>query len=115
MTRDHVLLWSPRILGIAVALFLSLFALDAFAPGRPLARASTDFAMHLVPAVLVLAIVALSWRRPWIGGAAFVLLAMGYALRVSRLDWILAISAPLLTVGVLFLWSWRHHGQLDLN
>ena len=112
MTRQHLLLWSPRILGIAVGVFLSLFALDAFAPGRPLAQASADFAMHLLPAAVVLAIVALSWRRPWIGGMAFLLLAIAYALRVNRLDWILAISGPLLTVGVLFLWSWRPWGRL---
>ena len=30
---------TPRILGIAVSLFLSLFALDAFDLGQPLARA----------------------------------------------------------------------------
>jgi hypothetical protein len=113
MTRAHLLLlWSPRILGIAVSVFLSLFALDAFEPGKPLARALTDFAIHLVPAAVVLAIVALSWHRAWIGGLAFVLLAAAYAVSVGfRLDWILAISGPLLTVGVLFLWSWRNHQQ----
>ena len=108
MARQNLLLWSPRILGILVGFFLSLFAWDAFETGKPLARALTDFAIHLAPAAVVLAIVALSWRRPWIGGVAFVLLAAVYALGVSfRLDWILAISGPLLTAGVLFLWSWR--------
>ena len=27
---DRLLLWSPRVLGVAVALFLGMFALDAF-------------------------------------------------------------------------------------
>jgi hypothetical protein len=115
MIEKHlVLLWCPRLLGIAVGVFLGLFALDAFAPGKPLDRALTDFAIHLVPAALVLGIVALSWRRPWFGGVAFVLLAAAYALTVRfRLDWVLAISGPLLTVGLLFLWSWRHQQQLN--
>ena len=109
MSSKHFLpLWSPRILGIAVSLFLALFALDAFAPGKPPARALTDLTIHLVPAATVLGIVALSWRRAWIGGAAFILLAGAYALTVRfRLDWVLAISGPLLLVGVLFLWSWQ--------
>ncbi len=117
MTRkDLLLLWSPRILGIAVSLFLSLFALDAFERGKPVASVLTDFALHLVPAAVVLAIVALSWRRPWIGGVAFVLLGAAYGPTVNfRLDWTLPISGPLLTAGVLFLWSWRRHRPLNAN
>ena len=110
MTRPTVLMWSSRILGIALSLFLGLFALDAFEPGKPLGRALADFAIHLVPAALVLTIVAASWRREWIGGVAFVLLAVAYAVAVRfRLEWTLAISGPLLTVGILSLWSWHHH------
>ena len=106
----------PRLLGIGVSVFLGLFALDAFRPGTPFARALTDFGIHLVPAAAVLAIVVLSWRRPWIGGVAFVLLAVAYALMVRfRLDWIIVISGPLLTVGVLFLWSWRPMQQLNAH
>jgi hypothetical protein len=100
--------WIPRILGIAVSLFLGLFALDAFQPGRPLAATVTEFAIHLIPAAVVIALVAVSWWRAWLAGAAFVALAAAYALAGGlRLDWIAAISGPLLTVGVLFLWSWR--------
>jgi hypothetical protein len=117
MTRQSLLLlWSSRILGIAVSVFLSLFALDAFEPGLPLARALPGFAIHLLPAAVILMIVALSWHRPWIGGVAFVLLAAAYAMTVNfRLDWVLAISGPLLIAGVLFLWSWRHQRQLGFG
>jgi hypothetical protein len=112
MTRNDLLLWTPRILGIAVAVFLSLFALDAFEPGKPIARAAIDFALHLVPAAIVLAIVVLAWRHAWIGGVAFLFLAAAYAMSVRfRLDWIVVISGPLLTAGLLFLWSWRQHRQ----
>jgi hypothetical protein len=117
MTRENsLLLWLPRILGIAMSLFLSLFALDAFAPGKPLPRAVADFAVHLIPAALVFTVVVLGWRRPWLGGIAFILLAAAYALSVgSRLDWMIAISAPLLTVGLLFLWSWRNHRRVEMG
>jgi hypothetical protein len=65
-----------------------------------------------VPGAIVLGIVALSWHRPRIGGVAFILLAAAYVPLVgSRVDWIIAISGPLLTVGVLFLWSWRNQRQ----
>lgn len=97
-----------------MSLFLSLFALDAFATGKPLLSALGDFAIHLVPAAVVLAVVVVAWRRPWFGGIVFILFAGVYALSVgSRLDWMVAISAPLLTVGLLFLWSWRTHRRVE--
>ena len=34
MRLGKLLLWSPRILGVLVCLFLSLFALDAFGGGK---------------------------------------------------------------------------------
>ena len=105
---SSLLLWAPRILGIAVACFIGLFAVDAFGPGKSVLQAVGDFAMHLVPALVLLAVVIASWKRPWIGGAVFVLLAAAYALSVpSRPDWILVISGPMLAVGLLFLLSWR--------
>jgi hypothetical protein len=114
MFQKHFVLWSPRLLGVAISVFLGLFALDAFEPGKPPARAFTDVALHLVPALGVLAIVVLSWDRPWLGGAAFVLLAIAYAGAARfRPDWVLVISGPLLLVGLLFLWSWRYQRPLN--
>lgn len=95
--------WLPRILGMAVALFVGLFALDAFGQGRPLAQALGDFAIHLIPALVVLAVVGVAWRYPWVGAVAFIGLAVVYALSVRRIDWIAVIAGPLFIVGLLFL------------
>jgi len=113
-TSGRLLLWSPRILGILVSLFIGLFALDAFSHGKPLFDAISDFVIHLIPACMLLVLVGASWRREWIGGLAFVALAVAYATTMARgrLDWTLVISGPLMVVGVLFLWSWRHHSRL---
>ena len=109
----RVLLWGPRILGILVSLFIGSFALDAFSQGKPLFEAIPDFVVHLIPALILLVLVGASWRWEWIGGVAFVGLALVYATTMAggRLDWTLVISGPLMLVGVLFLWSWRHHGD----
>ena len=54
------------------------------------------------------AIAALAWHRSWIGAVAFMVLAIAYALWAgARLDWVVAISGPLMGVGLLFLFSWR--------
>jgi hypothetical protein len=85
-----------------MVLFLALFALDAF-HGQPPGQAVADFAMHLLPAAVVLAVVAVSWRHPWIGAAAFAAMAIGYAAMVPRRpDWILVISGPLALIALLF-------------
>ena len=108
MTTTTFVLWSARFLGIASSSFLALFALDAFAPGKPVVRALIDFALHLGPAAVVLTIVLLAWRRPWLGGAGFILLAVAYAVAVGfRPDWTMIISGPLLIAGLLFLVSAR--------
>ena len=56
-------------------------------------------------------------RREWIGGVAFIGLAVLYAITMARghLDWMLVISGPLMLVGAMFLWSWRHHGELHAS
>lgn len=104
-TLKGVLVWLPRLLGIAVAVFIGMFALDAFSGGKPLASALGDFAIHLLPAATILAVVAIAWRYPWVGAVVFVGLSVVYALSVRRLDWIAVISTPLLVVGLLFLAS----------
>jgi hypothetical protein len=112
-TSARLLLWSPRVLGILACVFISLFALDAFNGGQTLFEALPAFAIHVTPALLLLAVVAASWRWEWVGGITFVALAVAYVMIArSRLDWILVISGPFLIVGTLFLWSWRFHEEL---
>ena len=101
-------MWIARTLAIGVSLFLAVFALDAWDPQRRVPERLVDVAIHLIPSALVIAVVFAAWRRPWIGGVAFVSLAVAYAVSVNfRPDWTLAISGPLLTVGLLYLWASR--------
>jgi len=113
-TSSRLLVWSPRIVGILVSLFIGMFALDAFSEGKPFLQALPDFLIHLSPAFVLLTIVAASFRWPWIGAVTFIGLALVYAMTMSkgRLDWMFTISGPLLVVGALFLWSWFERGKL---
>jgi hypothetical protein len=108
-----LLLWTPRILGILVCLYLSLFALDAFGGGKTFTQALPDFAVHVAPMLILLAIVGVSWRWEWVGGLVFTGLAARYAyFHHDHVSWIAVITGPLLIVGVLFIWSWRCHREL---
>jgi len=109
----NLLLWSPRVLAILLCLFLSLFALDAFGNGKTVSEALPDFAAHLAPMLMLLAVAGVSWRWEWVGGVVFTGLAVGYAyVARNHVSWVLCISVPLLVVGVLFLWSWHRHGDI---
>jgi hypothetical protein len=116
-TSGRLLLWSPRILGILVSMFIGMFALDAFSEGKPFLQSLPGFLIHLIPALVALGFVVVSFRRPWIGAVAFIGLAVLYAATMSkgRVDWMLVISGPLLMVGVLFLLSWLRRGTLQAS
>jgi len=91
-----------------VAAFLSLFALDAIEHGKGIGQVLLALAIHLIPSLVLVAVVLLAWRRPWVGACLFGAAALGYALMVGRthLDWIAVISGPLLLTAVLYFLSW---------
>ena len=105
---EMAVLWAPRVLAVASSLFFGVFALDAFDDGVTPAQAIGDFLMHLLPSATLLGIVALAWRREWIGALVFAALAVVYAIPAyAHLSWVLTISGPLLVVSALYAWSWN--------
>jgi hypothetical protein len=113
LRSNTLLLWGPRVLGTLVCLFLGLFALDAFDGARTFAQALPDFAMHVAPVLILLAVVGVSWRREWVGALVFTGLAAAYGYFArDHVSWIPVISGPLLIVGILYGWSWLRHREL---
>jgi hypothetical protein len=109
----RLLLWTPRVLGILVALFIGIFALDVFTEGRPLGETLVALVMHLLPSLVLLAAVTLAWRWEWVGGAVFLILATLYTLTtLDHPTWIPVIAGPLAVVGALFGLAWRHRAEL---
>ena len=107
--RDRAMLWAPRLLAVAVSLFLGVFSLDAFGSGTSFVQALPDFLINLLPAAIVAAVVALAWHREWIGAVVFAALAVAYAVAArEHLSWIAAISGPLLISAALYGRSWMH-------
>ncbi len=107
--RPRLLFWAPRILCILFALFLSVFALDAFQEGRGLWSNVLALLMHLLPTALIALILILAWSHGLFGAIAFFCLGMLYVLWAwGRFDWsaYAFISGPLFVVGVLFLAGW---------
>jgi len=108
-----LLFWTPRVVCIAFALFLSLFSLDVFGQHFGIWKTLLALLIHLAPAFIVLAVLAVAWRWEWAGAAAFAALAAWYAMGNWRrhADWVLVIAVPLLAISVLFLINWLKHDE----
>ncbi len=93
-----MLIWAARLVGLALAAFLGLMALDApFGPG---------LLIHLLPCFVVLLLVVIGWRRRVLGGWLF--LAAGVAATLffhthRHPTSFLMISGPFFLTGLLLL------------
>lgn len=108
------LFWTPRILTLAFALFLSIFALDVFDMGLGVGGTVLALFVHLTPVFAVLLVLAIAWKREWVGAVllpAFALLYLVWAW--ERFQWSsLVLSVPLAVVGLLFLVNWMYRTEL---
>ena len=111
-SAKRVLFWTPRVLCILFAVFVSVFALDVFGEGYGFWETILALLIHLVPTYIVVIELVIAWRREWVGAILFIALALFYLVWSGRLDWSLVISGPLLLVGVLFLFNWIYRAQL---
>jgi hypothetical protein len=114
--QKRLLYWSPRVLTILFAIFLSLFALDVFNEGYGFWKTVLALAIHLVPTFIVLAVLLLAWRWEWIGAVLFAAAAALYTAQVRprHFSWavISAIALPLLVIAALFLINWLKRQKL---
>ena len=118
ITQKRILIWAPRLLGLAFACFIGLFALDAFEHGHSVWEKLRDFALHLIPTGVLLLIIALAWRCAWIGafGAGSLLclfLYWNFTFRHNVLAAVLVIAGPLALLVVLYLWNWWKRAELS--
>jgi hypothetical protein len=105
----QLLFWTPRVLCILFAAFISTFAADVFGEGYGFWKTILALLIHLIPTGIVLVILAISWRWEWVGGILFTALGALYLIMFwGRFNWsvYLVIAGPLFLVGVLFFLNW---------
>jgi hypothetical protein len=109
--------WIPRILCIIAILFISWFALDAFAPGLPLWMQVRDFLIHLMPTYILILILWFAWVNEKWGGLLFIVFGVLTGIPVFLMNYhrtgsvlvglsiVLLINVPVIMVGVMFMVS----------
>jgi len=99
-------LWLPAELGLLYILFLSMFALDAFSGDASLTEKILGFLIHLIPSLVSLMVLVISWKKPAAGGALFIILCAVFTLFFRTYESLLnflVISFPLAFIGILFI------------
>ncbi|MGE0089589.1 MAG: hypothetical protein AB7S50_08985 [Bacteroidales bacterium] len=101
--------WLPRVLTIIYILFLALFAFDVFEGDQSVWKKSLGFLIHLAPNFLLIIILIISWKREWIAGILFNVLAIFYIVFFwgrFALSAYFVIAGPLFLTGILFFVNW---------
>jgi hypothetical protein len=113
--KNKLLFWTPRILGIMFVIFLMMFSLDIFQPGLNPWQIVIGLFMHNIPALFLLIVLIISWKRELVGGIIFILAGIFYSLTLTinhkfewyMLSWIATIAGPAFLIGILFIINWH--------
>ena len=107
--------WTPRIAAILIIIFVGMFSLDVFGGEASVWEQLGGFVIHSLPSIVMAIVLAFAWRRPWIGFACFLLVAI-FFLRflipnpLENFGHLLLFSGPMAVVAMLFWadWKWRN-------
>ena len=104
--------WTPRILSIAMACFISIFAFDVFEENNTAWETAVALFIHLLPTFVAVVIIIVAWKKEQIGGWLFIALGVTIMfLGRFQLVTILAVSFPLALVGAMFLAHYYKYGK----
>lgn len=120
--------WAPRILCIFMILFISMFALDAFAPNLTIWQQLGGFFLHLIPSYILIAALIFAWKREQAGGWIFIIFGIGFSIAVFLLNFnrnhfsavqslinTFIAAIPFIAVGILFIMSYRSKFPNQVN
>jgi len=117
----RLLFWSPRILCILFAAFLSLFALDVFGEGYGFWKTILALLIHLTPVFALILALVIAWRWEWVGAVLYAAAGTWYVIWTLRhpnlpaavkLNWCLVIAGPAFVIAALFLVNWLCRAEL---
>lgn len=106
---DKFIYWSPRVLSIALILFLMVFSLDVFDESLSFWQTVLGLFMHNLPSLVLAIIIWISWKYEIVGGVAFILAGLAHlilSIKGGRGVAFLIIDVPAFLVGILFLVGW---------
>ena len=113
----RIIRWIPRIVCILAILFISMFALDSFAPELTFWQQIGGFLIHLIPSLILVLFLIVAWKWELIGGMIFIIVGTGFSPLIYSMNYhmnhsvwisigiIASITLPFVFVGCLFILS----------
>lgn len=108
--RNPLIYWLPRIASLCFVALLMLFSLDVFEEGRATGKIALGLFMHNIPALILLAVTIVAWKREMVGAVVYILAGFAYIITLAlgrfewyMLSWAAMISGPAFGIGILFL------------
>lgn len=107
---------TPRVLSIALVLFLALFSLDVFEGEASAGQRLLALFMHNIPSLTLAAVTVFAWKRDLVGAIGFIgagcfyiwmVFSSGNVSPIMALMWSVQIAGPALLIGVLYLANWQ--------
>ena len=97
-------------IGILYAFALLVFAADVFSKNQHISQTLIDLVLHLMPTVIVLLLVVIAHKRPYLGAIIFGVMALTYIITGwSGMHWSahLLIAGPLLLMSILYIIAYK--------
>jgi hypothetical protein len=105
------LFWSPRVLTIIFALFISMFALDVFGETHGFWTTLLALLIHLIPTAFIVIVLIFAWKWEWVGGVAFIALSILYMFWTwdrFPVSVYFVICGPMVVISILFFIGWKN-------
>ena len=112
---NKLILWTPRILSMALILLLFMFSFDVFESNDSWIRIALGFLIHNIPVFVLVIALTISWKRPLIGSiiyitsgifySSFMLIRFGF----DMISAVLTLGLPAILIGFLFWLTHKKH------
>jgi hypothetical protein len=92
-----------------------MFALDVFEEGNSVPQIIIALMMHMIPTVIIVIALIVTWRWEWVGGVIYIGMGLFYIIWAwGKFPFVtyLAISGPAFLIGILFLINWKYKAEL---
>lgn len=101
--------WIPRIFTILAIIFMMMFSLDVIGEKVPLGKKLLGLLIHNIPALILIVVLIVAWKRELIGGVLFIVSFIAASIFFRSFTGnpgSLVVILPFLITGLLFI---LHH------
>jgi hypothetical protein len=116
--KAKILYWIPRILTILAILFMLMFSLDSLGGNEPIGRKILRLLVHNIPALILIGILIIAWRKEVAGGILFIVAFIAAAIFFRTFagnPGSLIVILPFPLTGILFILHHYLYGRKSVS